>query len=317
MTVISAMKFNSEEGAIIADEQSSNQLRKKDFATKLKEYNNSNGVLVISGGSGLSDLLYYITERVESCVNNCKGNIKQAKHIALILDQELANAMDFLRDGCLKAKINVSLSEFQSRGKYLSENEFVKLPDSIIEIGCRILDSHEFQEWLSTGFVIFARDCQGVGLYALSNTVASPLPVAQPYQCIGSGSDMADAEWAAFVDLLPRDKRNNIKPLEGIAALIYATERAARRNVGVGGTPFIGIITSDGTSVYPDENESRLAAEIVRGTHARLLPKSFQYEALEKLIYHKNYFSDIEEEMRDRAGKKSDKLSLLLRNYKV
>ena len=80
MTVINGMKFNENEGALVADEQASTSHgRKYDTAEKLHDYS-INGLTLIVGGTGYSDILYDISENeFRKWFDNYKENANKSE----------------------------------------------------------------------------------------------------------------------------------------------------------------------------------------------------------------------------------------------
>src|SRR3989338_921187 len=117
---------------------------------------------------------------------------------------------------------------------------------------------------------------------------------------------------------MPRDKRTNISPVEGLAALLHATERASVRNQGVGGTPMVALL-QERNVITPPEDSCKHAVELVKGARSGYLRPEFRNEALIALMYQNRDFAIIEPEMWKEAETlgKSRELGLMLRGYKV
>ena len=80
MTVISAMKLNESEGAIISDEQSSTDSRKYDNSEKLYDFSHENMTFAV-GGTGALWVLYDIAKKFgryfeDYSKNESKQNMK-------------------------------------------------------------------------------------------------------------------------------------------------------------------------------------------------------------------------------------------------
>jgi len=192
----------------------------------------------------------------------------------------------------------------------------VQIEPTLMQQYYRVLSADEgFGQLIHNTLIALTLDENGIQLYNISGELENPIPSSRPYLTAGSGADMADIELYNFFEDMPRDQRQYIDPIEGIAALLNATESASKRNVGVAGTPSIGIfIESNLTS--PGENNSRLAAEIVKGVKKGVLPKNFEKESLIKLILENGDFHEVERQMWQEANNETA-LSRLLRGYKV
>ncbi len=316
MTVVSAMKFNEQEGAMIADEQSSTHIRKSDIATKIHEFKCSDSITALTGGSGASDILYEIVMKTENEIRENIKDIKYGKHISVALSQVMAKVKRKLIEQQFQSSYGLSEAELQCGQKITPEGRLT------IESGIM----QEYKQYASpfstnthplfqNSFLVISYDNkEGIQISSVDMKYGK-FYISRPYECIGSGSDMADNELNLFFENTPRENRNNIDPIEGIIALLYATDRAAARNIGVGGTPLIYILKKDEITI-PSEENSRLAVEIVKGNKKGYLSTEFTKKSLQELIYAKANFKSIEQEMWTQAVDIS-KLSLLLRGYKV
>ncbi len=138
-----------------------------------------------------------------------------------------------------------------------------------------------------------------------SSGTFEPFPL--PYAATGSGEDTADLILAEFVEELPRKKREDIDPREGLAVLLRATYAAGKRNIGVGGTPSLCILKDD--HVYrAEENASRLGMIITQATTRGYVSEEFRNEALEELFYKDTPWKEIKRMMLKNADKKKDLL---------
>lgn len=322
MTVISAMKFNKKEGAIVADEQSSNTgtLRKQDLATKVHVLESKEqGVLGIMGGSGASDVLYDTYLTVQECLAVNQGKIKSKNELTTVIGKMMSNVKRKYINGYLQNLFGLSETEFLMGYKINPDETKTPIHESWMQRYSRIISGSSEEQltgFLNNVFLILASDAQGVELYYASMALANAYPISRPYEAIGSGSDMADSELYSFFESLPREERDHIPPVKGIAALLTATDKASTRNIGVGGTPFIYIVKDGKILPSPHENNTRLAVEIVRGTRKGYLSPDFELSALNTLVYEGGDFKSVEKEMW-KESKNPDQLSLLLRSYKV
>ena len=322
MTVITAMKFNPSHGALVADEQVSDGNRKVNISEKIVSGSFEGWMSYAVGFSGLCSL----SNEVELVVPQILAEEFQNKERSLTARQGVnlfANASLSIRrsyiDNYLYTHYGLTEEQFQ-RGKKTNNDE-----SDIFSISSRIMDhyiwligddgklSREFP--LTFVGLIEAEEEKGIRLYDFSTLDSGTLsPAAFPYATEGSGSDVADLELADFLENMPRSKRKDIDPFEGLAALLRATSRAVRRNMGVGGVPSIHIL-KEGKLLVPEDNVSQLAMHIARGTMERYLPKKFEREALESLLYSGEDWKAIDHEMY-KTAKDKDGLRRLLSGYK-
>ncbi|MBI1969076.1 hypothetical protein HYS48_00140 [Candidatus Woesearchaeota archaeon] len=317
MTVISVMKFNEKEGAMIADEQATYGGRKAEGAAKIDELSNGGKVAGVMGGSGSADVLRDVSMQTVKAIRENASNTQDGKSLANVLGLVMAQVKRQYIDGYLLAEFGLREADFQSGHRTMPDGARVSLDQSIMQRYQRILDGHDqaANQFLDNGILLLTYDSGGVQLYAASMALANAWPISGQYRCIGSGTDMADGELGAFLETLPREKREHIDIIDGITALLSATERASARNIGVGGIPIIRIVR-EGKLIKPGEDQSKLAAEIVKATKKGYVSKEFQREALEGLIYTAGDVAAFEESMWREAGDNRTKLDRMLRGYR-
>src|SRR3989338_9458481 len=113
MTVITAMKFNEKEGAIIADERSSGGIRQYDIATKIHILSNGDSK-IITGGSGAADILYETIINAEKEIKDHKDRVSNARVIVDILTYALSKVKRNYLDGYLKSSFGLEEINFQT-----------------------------------------------------------------------------------------------------------------------------------------------------------------------------------------------------------
>lgn len=315
MTVISAMKFNEQEGAIVSDEQSSRAHRKYDTATKIQKIEGAENTIALFGGAGAMDILMEAFLAIENYVKE-SHEIKNCEQIAEITGSVMAQLKNRYVDNYLKSLFGLTSLEFIS-GQATAGNKTAPIDRSLMEQYARIISYKDegISELLYNSFLILTHDSGGIKLFNASMNLAKPIPIANFYCAIGSGLDVADHILSDFFETIPRDERIKIESVHGLSALLYATERASTRNIGVGGTPYISVVTG-GKIITPSESNSRLAMEIVKATKRGFLPQEFEKDALTKLVYQDNKFEEVEEQMWKTTSDK-ERLNRMLRGYKV
>jgi len=314
MTVISAMKFNDFEGAMVADEQSSGGGRKYDLAEKIHEFSCPTSKLIV-GGSGTADLLYDSILQFTQTFPEKQDKVQNADNFVQFLAHIFTQVTHSHVDGILRSRSGHSWLEFQ-QGYIITENG--KEP-----MGERLQAEYEKlknelwspESFLNSSFLALASDVSGIEIYSVSLGSTKPMPVARPYAVIGSGSDMADRELMGFFQPMTREERKNITPVEGIKALLQATYQASTGNIGVGGSPNIYLLNAEGKISNPSENSSILANEIVKGNHKGFLSNEYTSAALDNLLFKGQDFKIAEKSMWD-AVKDKTAFGLMLRNYK-
>ncbi len=317
MTVVSGMKFNQREGAIISDEQSSSGFRKENIATKIHSLEfGEERPFALAGGSGYVVVLQDSITQARDFLTKKIKKVRTGRDIANVFAHVFLNVKQQYLDGCLVAEFGLRESDFHTGCRTGQNGEKIPLDPAIksqyLDLK-RKLSSHG--ELLDDAFLVLTYDESGLELYNLSMRIEHPLPVVRPSDAIGSGSEQVDDEMAYYLDSIPRDERGNINPIEGISELLYGTERASIRNPGVGGTPLVKIV-KEGKVISPGENETRLAVEIVKGCRRGYLSEEFEKESLDALMYRGETFESIEGKMWESAVDKQS-LNRMLRGYKV
>ena len=317
MTVITAMKFNPKEGAMVADERSSGGMRQYDIATKIHLFSNGGNAKVVAGGSGVSDILYETVNKASEEIEKNKKEILNAKTIVEVLAYALSKMKRNLIESYLKSTFGLSEVNFQTGVIIMPDGTKSNIDPLLAQKYQQIIfpDERSGSYITNNDFLALASDENGVEIYHASMNMGTPITISRPYECIGSGRDMADGELYNFFEKIPRGLRNEIHPISGIAALLSAVEKASVRNVGVGGTPIIYIM-KEGQVTNPSENNSRLAVEMIKGLRENLLPEGFVDKALESLLFHDMDYEEVEEEMW-KVVKGKTKLDHLLRGYKI
>lgn len=313
MTVVSAMKFNDKEGAIVADEQSSTHIRKYDIAEKIYSIEKDDRI-VLFGGAGAADFLFHVNDKIMGSIQRQES--KTAGDIAGAVGRIMSCVRKQHIDSYLKANYDVSLLDLQRGFKIDPDEGKVELEKEYKQNVWNMLNNNKgLEEFVSGGFVILAADQRGINIYVASSVRENAIPCARPYECIGSGKDMADAELGDFFGNLTREHRKSVDPTMGIAQLLHATDRASKVNVGVGGTPTIAVIREKKV-IRPSENNSRLASEIVRAWKKGCLPEEWVMGALHSLVYAGANYKEIDKEMWN-AATDTGRMNLMLRGYKV
>tara|TARA_Y100000310_G_scaffold343323_1_gene450412 strand:- start:67 stop:1098 length:1032 start_codon:yes stop_codon:yes gene_type:complete len=299
MTVISAMKFNESEGAIISDEQSSTDSRKYDNSEKLYDFSHENMTFAV-GGTGALWVLYDIAKKFgryfeDYSKNESKQNIEK-------------NGVDYLVDIFSSLMLNEKRTRFDSHLKFkfgLSEKDFIRgytreedgSQNQISELLMR-----NYHEYLTNGvshisnnhFIGIGKDKNEIGIYYLGME-EKPFSSSNQYLTAGSGQDSADIELSSFFDKKTREERKNIDPVDGLVALISSTETASKKNVGVGGLPHMKILKNN-SIITPSENNSKLSTEIIKASQEGYVSKDFQNESIYNLLFDNGNFENIEDE---------------------
>jgi hypothetical protein len=325
MTVISGMKFNKNIGAIVTDEQSSyggssHGERKSDIAIKLAQLNSlDNNTSAILGGSGSSVVLYDVVQQATYALKEPDyKDLKNSWEMARLVSLTMAQVKKKYIDGYLHNAYRLREADFQAGSLITPEGGgFRPMEPSLLQQYHQLLSGQgDVGKFLNNGFIILSQDNQGIQLFHASMSFSNPSPVSESYITIGSGADIADTELYAFFENMSREKRENIDPISGVSALLYATERASARNQGVGGTPLVGIVQNN-SILMPKEDNCKLSVELVKAQRYGILSNDFIHPALEELLFKNGQSEAVEKEMWKQAAGNEVQLSRFLRGYKL
>ena len=306
MTVITAMRFNPEQGAMVADERSSSTRgRQYDIATKLQSFPKKDETMCVVGGSGVADMLYMILDRAKRC--EAESAEDQLRQIARITNEV---KWEYL-DSHMKSSYNVSADEFLGGFKQWSDGARQPLDPDIKQKLHQFLISSNNPNILNAYLALSFED--EIKIHSIDMDRPVSMLCSRPYAVIGSG-EIADAELSDFFKYIPREERDNINPTIGLYNLLLAVDSACDKNVGVGGVPVINIMHRN-ELIIPTENNSHLATEIAKATRRGFLSQEFADESLLSLLYRHEDCESIDKEMY-KATKEPDRLNRFLRGYK-
>lgn len=314
MTVVAALKFNPTHAAIIADEQVNYGLRKAELKNKVFSDSLGGWLSYALGSSGVASLSEELTILVPEFIQ--KQYQKPAPERELFTARDAAN---LFADAALQFRKQYLEKYFLNYFR-LSEEEFkhgrlLTGPGEEIEISERLMDRYlsmigeegSLASEYPLGMVALLKPHEKeVELYRFLPYSSGTFELCPlPYAATGSGEDAADLILTEFVEELPRKKREDIDPREGLAVLLRAVYAAGKRNIGVGGTPSLCILKDD--EVYrAEENASRLGMIITQATVRGFIPKEFRNEALEALFYGNVNWRDVKKMMIETADKNKD-----------
>ncbi len=300
MTVINVMRFNEKEGGMVADSQSSTQLRKYDLADKIVPFTSDHNTTILAGGTGVSDFLYGASETL-------KNHLLQEKSYTVA---ECAETLSKIMIQFKRKKIETQLiSTFgiSVQEAILGENIDQNYKPDIH----KMLTGQS--ELFQGAYLLIGKDDTGVSIYKVG-IGGSPFLSARQYESVGSGQDESDKVLYKFASKKKRKERKNINLLEGMIALIKATNASSDINQGVGGVPMISYFDENGISNL-EEDESKLATEIIRVMDTGLITQKQSYKALDCLLHDKCEFKEVEEKIFNQ-NKKYKEINRFLRGYK-
>ena len=201
MTVISAMLFNPNEGAIVSDEQTSSGTgRKWDIATKIREVT-SPTINAAVGGSGISNIIYETICTAHDCAKNNK-DINSPKTMAELLAKTVLAIRNSRVNTILQGNYGISEYEFIT-GKIRGEHSIDR---ELMQRYLAFQSSDTYINILGTSFIaLMCTQSNDMSMYHI-DCQSGAITISQPFAAIGSGSDMPVAKYRILSILIPYDK---------------------------------------------------------------------------------------------------------------
>lgn len=312
MTLVAGMKFNKNQGALIADQTGSTNQRRYDLSDKLHSI--SKPIKLSIGESGPADINTKATKTILNHITDLTKDKIDLDNVANELMFNVYNLNRRMFSNQLYKKFGMTEQEIKngvtSNGEPVSEEtkrEYyteIKSPNSAIN-------------YSPSEFLILAESNELNLIYA-ETMYGNINTISRPYHTIGSGRDAADIFLKNFVEKYKKEKRENIDSFEGLIALSNALTSSNKSNHGVGTIPQINF--NDGEKLISlDEDKSILYTEISKLNFNFLLNENFSKELLKAMFYDKIDFKDANKELKSELKSKGyeEKADLLLRGYKI
>ncbi|MFT4311841.1 MAG: hypothetical protein ACMXYF_01285 [Candidatus Woesearchaeota archaeon] len=312
MTVINALVFNPEMGAIVSDEQSSSQSRKENTAKKVFPLYDKGDLQVLIGEAGpVSENLEVIYSSQYQPLG-ASSFLQVAKHVSKkAAKQRLKSLKHFL-----KGKHGLPFKQVK-RGK---DKKGADIHSYIIQAYMSDFSQGCQQQNQIGSFVLLGKSAnEPAKIIYFDSRNKNLYPMFQGHYSTGSGADASNLELSKFMNDIPRNNRNNINPVEGLEVLLYATHLAGSVNHGVGGIPDIGIIHND-KIIQPGEYESQLAGEISQlKRRDNLIRPEFAYEAMKGLLLEDANFDAVYDDLQKESQSQGTQRQVdqFLRGYRI
>lgn len=306
MTVVNAMALDCG-GGMVADRLTSTYYRKYDYVEKIHTVGN-NGTMAVIGGSGLVDTILKAMSRLQPDINpkNGLGSLVRGLGDHLIaIKREMIDA--YLRStfGCDSTAALTGMTTID--GNQLQINP--QLYQQIVQ--AYTAQNQGAQGLFDSRFLVVGRDEKGVRAYVV-DSLLTPSRCSH-YGSIGSGQEQSDSVLREFMHVLPRRQRSAPPFVDGMAALIRATNKSCDVNHGVGGIPSI-VYFDDKNFTTLEDPEALLAAELVRVADAGLIGQEVFRSSLDDLLHLRKNAKRVESDAFGK-GKRYTTISRFLRNY--
>ncbi len=312
MTVINALVFNPESGAIVSDEQGTSGGRKENTAKKVFPLFDKPSLQALVGSAGP------ISANLKTIFDSQNKPTDATSYDAVVKNivKNAVNGRHQQVQHYLHGKFGISFEEALT-GKTQSNKD----------INPQITQAYmtEFTQGIQSSehigqYLLLGRDSHNsMAITAFDSREENVYQMFQGHFSIGSGADASNTELSKFMMDIPRDKRNKINPVKGLEILLYATKLSEIMNNGVGGIPDIGIIY-EGKIIQPKEDESKLAQEIARANkRGGLIRPEFAYDALDSLLLKGSDHQSVDKALWDEGQMQGNlyELSKLLREYRI
>jgi len=342
MTVVSTMKFNFHQGALVCDEQTTfGDNRYAYLSDKIKplippEVTERTGMVAAYGGSGTQSVAAEVVKKTRGEMLQAAEDMKHSprknymfrtiEDVARFSMKKLLEVKHHHLNDKLYANFHFNLDDF-NRGYYEVEGERYEIKqDNIIEKATEYITWKDYQPDVDSIFknkaIVAGFDpVNGFEIYSLSLMDNECFFCGGLYESIGSGSDIASISLNDFINTKVLSiRRTQIDPTEGVIELIRATNACAGRNYGVGG--YFNIVLIDGRKpsgeAYTEimDHSARLASEIVFAGGYELIDHDDMMSLIRKLVFDGAPFKEVDAEFCKKA-KDLKKMSLLLRGYKL
>lgn len=306
MTVVNAMPLD-EGGGMVADRLTSSFSRKYDYVEKIVTIR-MNGMTALVGGSGLVDTILKATSRMQEGMTRNSG----LRDLVRDLGQQLITIKRGMIDFYIRSTFGCDTTAAQT-GMTSVDGTQVQINPQLYQ---QIVQAYTGQNpgaqgLFDTRFLVVGRDAAGTRTYVADN-MTTPFRCSH-YGTIGSGQEQSDSVLGQFMHALPRRHRQAPPFVDGMAALIRATNMSMDVNHGVGGIPSIVYFSERGITTLEDP-EALLAAELVRAADAGLVQKDVFRGSLEDLLRGKKKARSVERSAFG-DGQRYANISRFLRGY--
>jgi len=343
MTVINAIKFNHYSGAMVCDEERTLDLKRRLCTVDkiqnivsdeiLKEQN----ICAFLGNTGTLSYGHELQNRIRDHIikeyekekkkfDGIPENFLTVGDIAEKAYSIMCDIKHRLIDEMLMGKFGFVTKDF-IQGFYKKDDKKYEITtEEILKGAEECITWKKRDEFLDRVFInlslIAGFDPEnGFQMYRMSLPHGLSEPCTTFIQSEGSGTDACDLY---FSELLRRktqaQRREGIEPVEGIIALIEATNVSLRVNIGIGG--YFNIVLMDMEKERPQEraieindNRSKLAMEIVDSMHTGFLTEENCKDLILRLIFLNNSFEKVHKNF-FKASKKPGEMGKYLRGHK-
>jgi len=343
MTVINAIKFDDYSGGMVCDEERTLDLKRRlctvDKIQRIvpddlfKEQN----LCAYLGNTGTLSYGHELQEKIRNFITaeyqkekKKLGEVPERfMSIGEIAEKTYSLMCDIkhrLVDDMLEGKFGFDTKDYIQGFYKRDEQKYEIKGDEVLNAAEECITWKKRDEFLDRVFINLSLLAgfdpeNGFQMYRLSLPHYSCEPCTTFIQSEGSGTDACDLYFSELIRRKTQaERRKGIDPVEGIIALIQATNVSLRVNIGIGG--YFNIIIMDmrkkrleDRAVEINNNRAKLAMEIVDANSTGFIDEEACKKLINSLIFkdegfervHKNFFN---------AAKKPIELGKYLRGHK-
>ena len=336
MALVNFLKFSSDSGAIISDEEYWNVFFRKRmhgdnlYALLSNEQSEKLGIQVVYGSVGYPAVHREVVDLARNHIKVLfkeKGmeSISRVKHLARIAFDCLQEVIRRRIDQKMLFYYGFDTSDLNT-GQFLSEGETWPIESKEVLKNARKLASRETQDTLlkvvlEAKAAIFGYDSDGITGYYLAGENSILGYVHEGFEAIGAGKYASGLVFGQdFKAKTLKMRQAGYGNAEGIFELVDSAFLAGEHFKEVGGN--YNFVILDRTKKSPEkqyrqifDDTARLTTEIVRAVRGKQLSRYQAVKLIDDLIFKDVVLSDVETEMFETAANRSS-LELILRGYK-
>lgn len=337
MALVNFLKFSTDAGAIVADEEYWNIFfRKRMHGDNLyllvaPDIERDWGVNVVYGSVGYPSIhLEIVTETRKILRERFKDNLTpgpmRVKDVARIAFDVLQAAVRRRIDQKMMFYYGFTTGELNA-GSFGSDGESIPIEMDAVKSAARKLASRETKDTLLKSVLdskaaVFGYDAEGITGYYLAGENSIMGYVHEGFEAIGSGKYASGLVFGQdFKTKTLKMRQAGYEPAEGLLELIDSAFLASEHFKEVGGNLNIIMLNrsarkSENRAVEIFDDRARLATEIVKALRASLLDREAAIRLLDRLIVKSRALESVDAELFEKC---SDPVALhfILRRYKA
>ncbi|MBS1518537.1 MAG: hypothetical protein JSS91_10670 [Bacteroidetes bacterium] len=343
MGLVNTLKFSSNSGAIITDEEffigGRRRVHTSDNLQSLlsEEMSNELGMEAVFGGIGNLSVVSEVISGIKALLNEQYSqyrksgdekkifrSIEDVARVSLKIFQKISHDRVNKK---LYGLLGFSIDDF-NRGYYESEGEKIEIKDDRIiskALDIILMKDSGMKNISELEAIVIGTDREfGFNAFDFYGGMTHLYISTSLYNAVGAGATSTSLAFSNLINSLTLDhRRNGMDRVAGMVELIRITNQTALKNSEVGG--YYDIVFIDGTGRNRKErytevtgDRSQLLKEIVGAYDNGFISKDICYQLTEKIIFSSDEFNFREaENFFFSNATDTEKLNLYLRGYKI